>query len=446
MSITMKKLSLIFLASIGIYTIGYGMKQPDRPEGLDEQVGAVKKAKKEAQKQVESIKKKFRNALKNGDTTTLAKLLSSGQLDDVTWQGGDTHLHRVAEVGRPVCVQPLVDAGADVNATNIHGQTPLHVASSGCIPPLLAAQADINAQDNQDLTPLHYACFRGSERVKALVEAQANVNASGSGPLRNKKAVASNDLFEETSCLTPLHIAAGGQEYGYDVDSLRLLIEAGARIDAVASTGRKHQAMSVIDCVFTREKFGYSFNDDGCRGQRECVRLLLDAHLQSNADMTALELADTRLEIPHTHVSLFESVAAVPLKKKESWYKNISHEVWKLLFGQIDKLVVLAGLSKLQKAERHREWRCELMQELFASYLALTTEQRKILLKAFSDLGIAVPEPILILLRIEQDVERQIVEPDVRRMVLEELGNVANDSQPLAEYIKETQDSRYFIF
>src|SRR5580704_12738295 len=41
---------------------------------------------------------------------------------------GDTIVHAIARTGYARLVPPLVQARADVNARNIHGETPLHVA------------------------------------------------------------------------------------------------------------------------------------------------------------------------------------------------------------------------------------------------------------------------------------------------------------------------------
>ena len=57
-------------------------------------------------------------------------------------------------------IRALVDAGADVDAKNDYGDTPLHLAASGnenlaMIQALVDAGADVHAKNNHGSTPLH---------------------------------------------------------------------------------------------------------------------------------------------------------------------------------------------------------------------------------------------------------------------------------------------------
>ncbi len=78
---------------------------------------------------------------------------------------GSTPLHAAARVGRHAgLIEALVNAGADVHARRSDGSTPLHVAaewgrSPQVVEALVAAGADVNARDNVGNTPLHR--FRG---------------------------------------------------------------------------------------------------------------------------------------------------------------------------------------------------------------------------------------------------------------------------------------------
>ena len=116
-------------------------------------------------------------------------------------------------------IDAIRKAGADVNAKNIDGKTPLHQAAyfnknPEVITTLIEAGADVNAKNVVGATPLHAAALinRNPEVLRVLIEAGADVNA--------KNAVGE----------TPLHTAAAA--YNKNPEFLTLLIEAGADVNA----------------------------------------------------------------------------------------------------------------------------------------------------------------------------------------------------------------------
>ena len=112
----------------------------------------------------------------------------------------DTALHFAAAGYRSEIAQSLLSAGAEVNAVNRRGATPLHYATDGYIVGpawdaelqertihlLLKAGANINAQDKNGVTPLHRAVrTRCAAAVKCLLAAGCDPimrNDSGSTP------------------------------------------------------------------------------------------------------------------------------------------------------------------------------------------------------------------------------------------------------------------------
>ena len=70
--------------------------------------------------------------------------------------------------------------GADVNAKDKEGKSPLHYAERKAVAELLLAKgADVNAKDNEGKTPLH--CATRKDTVELLLATGADVNAKDNG-------------------------------------------------------------------------------------------------------------------------------------------------------------------------------------------------------------------------------------------------------------------------
>ncbi|MGL5956383.1 MAG: ankyrin repeat domain-containing protein [Brevinema sp.] len=105
----------------------------------------------------------------------------------ITNKEGLSLLHLVSD---PQLALLLIKNGADINAKNRIGSTPLHWAVSRnyemIAKLLLEFGADPNAPDNNGNTPLHFAINSNEEVILLLIRSGANVNAvnnEGSTPL-----------------------------------------------------------------------------------------------------------------------------------------------------------------------------------------------------------------------------------------------------------------------
>jgi len=119
----------------------------------------------------------------------------------------ETELHRAAGNQEPATVKALLDAGADVDARDETGATPLHVAASSpisgwrglkrqekVIALLLDAGAAVDALDDDGSTPLLLAMIHYCEQA-----AQQLVDAGADPKRRNKRGVSPLILTSDAS-------------------------------------------------------------------------------------------------------------------------------------------------------------------------------------------------------------------------------------------------------
>lgn len=178
----------------------------------------------------------FLEALTRADVDSLSVLLAHGDtvrktdLIDALAQGTFS----------PGICAVLLAKGADVNAKDARGATPLMYAASlpgaDAAAFLLAHGADIKAADNDGWTPLHHSAFGrlgpadrqglcSPAAARALVDAQANVNA------RDKTGA--TPLIRLAECIAPTD-----DSNATVADVAKLLIGHGAKINAKDTNGR----------------------------------------------------------------------------------------------------------------------------------------------------------------------------------------------------------------
>ena len=130
---------------------------------------------------VDEVKGELQKAAIRGDKDKVKRLLADGS-DPKDNTDGFTALHFAAAEGYKEIATLLIDAGADVNATNNFNNRPLHFAAGeghqDIIALLLAKGAEINAKNNGDFMPLHYAARNEhSNAIELLLDKGADRNA-----------------------------------------------------------------------------------------------------------------------------------------------------------------------------------------------------------------------------------------------------------------------------
>jgi ankyrin repeat protein len=203
------------------------------------------------------------DAVKRGDQAAVDSLLKQGV--DVNGRQGDgaTALHWAAHQDDRSMVERLLRAGADVQAANELGVTPLLLActngSTPVVEALLAVGADPNATAQGRETPLMVASWTGTaDVVRRLLDACADVNAKEASRQQTALMWAASerhpaivrllteygaDLHARTAVTAPNRkpgmrgsALAFAARVG-DVESTRLLLNAGANVDDTVDEG-----------------------------------------------------------------------------------------------------------------------------------------------------------------------------------------------------------------
>ena len=175
-------------------------------------------------------------------------------------------LHWAVLNGNLEKVKESIKSGVDVNSTYFrgHGKTALHLAKDLEIVKLLIKQgANVNAKDRKGKTPLHHLVNQ-LEIVKLLIKQGANVNAKdrkGKTPLHhlvNQLEIAkllikqgANVNAKDEKGKTPLHLAD-------HLDIVKILVKNGANVNAKDKFGNSPLFYKSLDITsFLLEKGSY---------------------------------------------------------------------------------------------------------------------------------------------------------------------------------------------
>ena len=197
-----------------------------------------------------------------GHLIEVQRILASGEADVDARdedQGGSTALVLASQNGRPMVVDALLAAGADVNACNAGGDTPLILASlnghGAIVDALLRAGANVHATDQFGSCALFYASRQGHcGLLDALIDRGADVNGSrvtalliasrfGHASAVNKLLLAGADVSavddDKNTALhrTALETTPGAVYGGGTGEVVELLIKNCARMDVVNNDG-----------------------------------------------------------------------------------------------------------------------------------------------------------------------------------------------------------------
>jgi len=166
-------------------------------------------------KKRKTLPKDFSELIKRGDIDALKAVFDTCEINAYSGYNKDPAMSTY-DIPEEL-VRWLVFQGADINATDAtYKRTPLHFHSSGryttIIDVFLELGADVNAVDCYGSTPLHFAAGSSSQKVTALLAHGANPlseNNSKQTPLAYALARASNIDIEKMSEIASILLKAG---------------------------------------------------------------------------------------------------------------------------------------------------------------------------------------------------------------------------------------------
>jgi ankyrin repeat protein len=230
----------------------------------------------------------FHDAIRNDNLAALKTLIAERGAN-ARGTSGLSPLTLAVGFGSPAAVTLLVDAGANVNPEG-GGLTPLHLAwrDAGITRLLLAHGANLEAKSSRGRTPLLIATSAADttlETITQLLDKGANVNAADNGGITPLIAAASTGNTPVAKLLLargaepnitakdgPISTALQGAATNSDVELTRLLLARKVDLNAVSPDGSGRAKNGVI-------AFGHvtALHLAAAGRDAEVVRLLLEA-------------------------------------------------------------------------------------------------------------------------------------------------------------------------
>lgn len=243
----------------------------------------------------------------------IRKALAAGADPNARDDRGITPLHYACF--NDIDIQPLLAAGADPNARRgVDGESPLHLAlphdNLGNLQNLLAAGADPNVFNNRGHTPLHLA--RNAHQTKALLAAGADPNTNA----------------RDAEGVTPLH-------YAHDPEQIKALLAANADVNARDKRGETplHRAYAAEQTrlLLAAGADPNARRDDGVRPlhyahDAEQTKALLDAGADPNASANGLTPLHEAHSVEQARL-LLDAGAKIPddLREEQQKYVAMAH-------------------------------------------------------------------------------------------------------------------------
>lgn len=258
------------------------------------------------------------------DTKKLRALIKAGANLEAKNADGETPLIYAAGRRMLECINILIDAKADIEAKAKNGDTPLIAAQTSvsgplrdaCVQALLDAGADPNERDRDGNTPLMLAAqFGNTHYLKALIAAGAEINLTNEN---NVTALMTAACEGKTECLEALIAAEAYLEIrdinnGYTALAWALSSRHPDCIKALVAAGANHEK-GVLPCdtmLHSAARAGYA----------ECVQAFIDTGIRFDGlnedDQTPLDVAEekNRTEVIHILKEVLKEAEAAAEKQ-----------------------------------------------------------------------------------------------------------------------------------